>query len=149
MLDIYFEEGFPQELQPVVVDLLEKYGPYFCRNVDRFHVHHRELGGATAKIEVLERYRVALLHLSPVWFNSPDDYREKIMVHELGHLMVNPLCEHVELLLEQIKDNDALQEVLGNQYVALLEGLTEDISRAIYKAHTGKQPPLPELDPEG
>lgn len=144
MVEIRFRDGFPEEVQPTVQALLEKWAPYFCTQVNRIFVRMDNEDGE-ARIGVNQPYRIANLYLTGEWLNFDADMRERIIVHELAHILTDPSHEWAESMLGRIPDR-AIASMAGEWFSEKLEGMTEDIARAIYKARTDNALPWPILE---
>ena len=141
MVEIRYEDGFPKELKKEVSRLLKKWAPYFCTTVNRLFVR-LENGEFEAGIDVRYKYRVANLYLAPGWLTFDADMRERIIIHELTHILTDPVSRWANGFLAKMTDQ-TLASVAEEWFIEGLEGMTEDISRAIYTAHTSRKLPFP------
>lgn len=140
MVDIRFVDGFPEEMQGTVRELIEKWCPYFCNQVNRIMIRMEEINEAEAAINVNAPYRIANLYLAPGWMNFDADMRERIIVHELAHILVEPMYSVMDFMNEKLlSQGSASQEITKEWFRRSIEGATEDVARAVFKAHTGRE----------
>lgn len=124
-------EHIADDTKNEIVDLIEKWGPFFTRQTDRLFIELSDLK-VTAQISVMPRYRQARLTVSAEWLALDPVEREEVLVHELSHLILAPIQITVGPMMGELEPQ--ARRITEEWFEEALESVTEDLSRAVILA---------------
>lgn len=131
-MEIRFPQGFiAEDVKQEFVNLFEKWGPFFTRQVDRVSVEVTDMK-VIASISVLPRYRQANMSISAEYLTLSPEQREEVFVHELAHMILAPIQIAVAPVYGQLEKQ--AKEIAEEWLDEALEGATEDLARAMMLA---------------
>ena len=135
-----FLQSLPIESQARVARLLARWKPFVAPDLD-LRVEGTDMEDGGAAMEPSPEYRMARFHLSLELLARDDDELEEYLVHELSHVfLADPHLFALRVFRTYIKDPDTLS-LVESQLQHLVEGATEDITRAFQRLRAADRQP--------
>ena len=148
-LEVEYHRDIPRDILPSVQRHVETWlwlVPTWCQLiVVLWEGDVRGSAACTARYD----YRVAKIHIRPLWPESTERERSKDIAHEVMHIVQDPYHRHVWRVAEFLKDKYPEMETLVEKELrAGLEQANTDLTHAIVQlVDAGVLPTLPPPGP--
>lgn len=127
-------ENVPLEVRAALEPLLDKWLwilPPWCQE---FRVDYKGGQDATMSVTVSYRNRWAVLHATGLWLGEKEQYREVSVIHELVHVLLEPMVSAVARVIEDTTPaGTPLRNLADSVFSDGMEASTEDMARALQR----------------
>lgn len=130
---IRWAKDVPDEYRDVLEPILEAWYALVPTWVQEFRVMWRgDDNGAALGAKVNYRNRWAFLYVGPSFLGEPVDEREVAVLHELCHVLTEPLSVVAERIADMLPDYE--RKAVAGFLEDALEATVEDIARSLRRA---------------
>ena len=120
------DHDVPAEVQSAAVSLIRAHGDLIPPWCDRFCLGWNPEADNIAEIEVSEKYRWVKIWLSGQWLERDETHRERNILHELVHILIQPISGTAK---ELARDDKLAKTLVTNE----TEKAVCDIAGIIYR----------------
>ena len=122
----------PAEVKESLEPYLERYVPLLPTWVQEFECRWGPTSDARMAAKINYRNRWAVLLVTPHWLSDNEVERENSVRHEFIHILLAPLMEAVDLIIESnIEKDTPVHKLSDKTYRNAMEASVEDTARAI------------------
>lgn len=129
----------PQDRAEWLRGFLRRHGyavPLWCANLSVQQFSSDDEKGASASMLARPDYRDAWLKLFRPWLLAPEDERERLLMHELAHILNGKLVDTAErVLAHAYREPGPFGTFSKDILLQETEGCTEDTARALMLAY--------------
>lgn len=126
---VHWAESVPREVRQTFAPYVDRYlallpAWLYDLSVDWDDGDTDSTASMTSKVE----YRRGTVTVSPAWLSEDAARREQVARHEFSHFVLEPVDAFVRTLLDQLKDDEALQAWVKESWRQTLEGAVTDLT---------------------
>lgn len=137
---LIFEGDIPLEVFKPLIEIFDCWGdvvPTICDEIRVFYTYDDEDEDPEvfAACESLSEYRAARIHIYPRWLTEAGESRERIIVHELGHIITAPLAEMADFVAEKCSGDKLVVELIAEQNRRACESTVTDLEKILWRTH--------------
>jgi hypothetical protein len=141
MARIYWTNDVPAEVRAALEPMLDRWTGLLPTWLHDLVVDYSATEQAGMLMGVEFHYRRANLIVTGQWLTCPPEEREEMLRHELSHIILGPLQDIALDIVRRLTDeDDALADYLRQEVMNRVEGVTCDMSHAIFQTATDWRP---------
>lgn len=138
----HFTDSLPHEVVKGLPDFFlknEYIVPEWCHEVQVIwdpepQDEDGNASGSPAYTDTHYEYRYATVAICPSFLAEEPDAKDKIIKHELGHIVTAPLVDHMAHVLQLLDLDETVVEVIKHGIQQNMEAVTEDFTLVVLKA---------------
>ena len=139
MTEIVYRGGWPDDVKDIVDELLTPYArllPGWCRILYvRFEANDSD---SVATVKVCYDNRWASIRISPDWLEELPADRQRVILHEIAHIHVQPMRTVFVDLCEKGFEDQGFKDFAWERFKEAWEGSVEDLAWAFHSMASGK-----------
>lgn len=135
-LKVLYTDSVPPEVRDLLAPLFERWlwiAPAWCHEIEvSWHEPEEDESDAILAIWPSVEYRRGEIAVFPKWLSETKRSRERAVVHELVHLLVAPMTEFYDDVLDRLTGRQAkLAEYVKAQHAKAFESVVVDMTRVL------------------
>ncbi len=145
---LIFEPNMPDEVAGALLDIFLRWAwviPTACDEIRVFFDHtgyeaedenDKDDPEIFAACESLSEYHAARIHVYPRWLTEPEGSRERIIVHELGHIITAPLAEVADFVAERCSGDPLVRALVAEHNRRACESTVTDLEKILLRSQS-------------